>query len=653
MLFPPLRMSACFLATAAAAIFLTVPARGQEPADPGQTLDPSAPLDPMPDLGVDWPDMAVPEETPPADAAKSAAPVADIAADRRYRIVLEGMEGIGGEELRAKFNALSALAQDKNNAANVAQIDRRARQDEALLAELLRAYGYYDASVLTRVDTAEDGRVVVTLDAEPGVLYRFSDIALPGLDASGPKAAKLRGAFTVARQDPVNADKVTAARANLAVRLGREGYAFAKVGEPEVVVDHESKTASLSVRVDPDGAKRFGEIRIEGRKLFGPEHLARIARFRRGDAYDAAMMDDFRRALIQTGLVSSVELKPVQTAQPDVVDVAVKLERAPPRTIAGEVGYGTGEGFRLEASWTHRNLISPEGAVTFRGVAGTQEQLAGAVLRRSNFKQRDQVLTAQVVASHTDRNAYDARTLTIGAGIERLTNIIWQKKWTWSFGAELIASDERDVIVSTGEPRRRTFFIGAVPTSLSYDGSDDLLNPTRGYRLSGRLSPEVSFQGSAFGYSKAQIDGSAYFPVTGGTTMAGRIRLGSIAGASRDRIAPSRRFYAGGGGSVRGYGYQHIGPMDVNGDPVGGSSLAEFSIEARVRFGNFGIVPFIDGGNVYSSAVPRLTGLRYGAGLGVRYHTSFGPIRVDVGTPLNPRKGDARVAVYVSLGQAF
>ena len=153
---------------------------------------------------------------------------------------------------------------------------------------------------------------------------------------------------------------------------------------------------------------------------------------------------------------------------------------------------------------------------------------------------------------------------------------------------------------------------------------------------------------TALGHNVARIAG-----VNGITGIAGRVRLGSIVGASRERIAPSRRFYSGGGGSVRGYGYQHIGPMDVNGDPVGGRSLAEFSIETRVRFGDFGIVPFLDGGNVYSSSMPRLTGLRYGAGLGVRYHTSFGPIRVDVGTPLNPSKGDARVAVYVSLGQAF
>ena len=156
------------------------------------------------------------------------------------------------------------------------------------------------------------------------------------------------------------------------------------------------------------------------------------------------------------------------------------------------------------------------------------------------------MLTAQVVASHTNRNAYDAKTFTVGAGIERQTNIIWQKKWTWSLGGELVASDERDVIGLTAIPRRRTFFIAAIPTSLAYDGTDDLLNPTRGYRLSGRFSPEASLQDGVFGYARTQIDGSAYLPVAGRTVLAGRVRVGTITGASRDRIAPSRRFYSGG-----------------------------------------------------------------------------------------------------------
>ena len=181
-----------------------------------------------------------------------------------------------------------------------------------------------------------------------------------------------------------------------------------------------------------------------------------------------------------------------------------------------------------------------------------------------------------------------------------------------------------------------------------------MLDPTSGFRLSARFSPEASLQSGSFFYARLQLDGSAYWPVTDTITIAGRTRLGTILGASRDRIAPSRRFYAGGGGSVRGYGFQALGPRDpVFDDPIGGRSLTEFALEARVRVGNFGIVPFIDAGNISTSPLPRLQDLQFGAGIGVRYHTRFGPIRIDVGTPLNPRSGDPRIAVYVSLGQAF
>ena len=114
-------------------------------------------------------------------------------------------------------------------------------------------------------------------------------------------------------------------------------------------------------------------------------------------------------------------------------------------------------------SWQHRNLLPPEGAVTFRGVAGTREQLVSAILRRNNFRRRDQVLNAQVAISHVDRPAYNARTSVLAGGIERQSNIIWQKAWTWSVGAELIATDERDVDLASGTTRRRTFFIGAHP----------------------------------------------------------------------------------------------------------------------------------------------------------------------------------------------
>jgi translocation and assembly module TamA len=164
------------------------------------------------------------------------------------------------------------------------------------------------------------------------------------------------------------------------------------------------------------------------------------------------------------------------------------------------------------------------------------------------------------------------------------------------------------------------------------------------------------------------LEGTAYYPVGDKIVIAGRARAGSILGIDRDELAPSRRYYGGGGGSVRGYGFQRLGPFepvwslvpDEEGEidiadlrPIGGRSLNEFALEARYRFGDFGIVPFIDAGNSYSSSTPRLSDLRFGAGIGARYYTNFGPLRIDVATPLNPREGDSRIALYISIGQAF
>ncbi len=670
---------------ACAAIVLVanaVAAHGQDaaapPVDPPATLDPNSPMAAMPDLGVDWPDLAKPDaplaalptnpSTPVVAAPSASAPVSakaqskttDASGERRYAIVIDGLTGVpDAADIRSRFDGLSSLQQGAGKPANVAQVDRRAREDAGLLRDLLRAYGYYDAEVDARVGsiagptTTGDNRLAVTLAAAPGPAYRFTSVSLPGLADTGTNDAVLRKAFDVHQGDLVSADKVTNGVAALKAALGDHGYAFATVAEPDITVDHETHAATLVLAVDTGRQMRFGSYRVSGKKrVFGEGHVTRVARMKPGDRYDATRLDDLRRALIQTGLVSVVQLTPVRTADPNVVDVDVRLEPAPPRTVSALLGYGTGEGGSIEVDWQHRNFFPPEGAVTFRGLLGTQEQLVSAQLRRGNFRSRDQVLTAQIALDHQNRPAYNAKTATLAAGIERETNIIWQKKWTYSYGTELVASDERDVIQATGEPRRRTYYIGALPLSLSYDGSDDLLNPSRGYRLSAHVSPEVSFRGKAFEYVRLQLDGSAYQPV-GRVVFAERVRLGSIQGASSDVIAPTRRFYSGGGGSVRGFGYQKIGPRDVDNDPVGGASLAEFGLEARIRFGNFGIVPFFDGGNLYSQSLPRFTGLRYGTGLGARYYTSFGPIRVDVGTPINRQKGDSRIAVYVSLGQAF
>jgi translocation and assembly module TamA len=149
------------------------------------------------------------------------------------------------------------------------------------------------------------------------------------------------------------------------------------------------------------------------------------------------------------------------------------------------------------------------------------------------------------------------------------------------------------------------------------------------------------------------LQATGYFPVRDSLVLAGRVQAASIIGASVDQLAPSRRLYSGGGGSVRGYGYQQLGPKDANNDPIGGRDQVEFAVEARYRFGNFGIVPFVDGGRVGQGSALGLSGMRYGAGIGGRYYTNFGPLRVDVATPIGRRPGESRIALYIGIGQAF
>lgn len=701
-------------ALAALALGHGVAARGQETPPPQSAGDDLSPIDPdqdmapLPDLEIDWPDLD--QDPPPlptltdealandaaanlaeAEAERAAKPgeVADLAdatdetiddvdltldtskqeddaflgeagIERPYSVRVAGIEDSQSEGIAVnrRFGELSQLDARDGDPALIAQINRRSEADAELLYRLLRIDGYYDA--LVAFDFLPDitaQRVEVVFNVTPGERYPLSAVKLAGLDAAGADVPMFAAAFPVAVGDPADQDDIVAGREELSIALQENGYPFAAVDDPALTIDHEAVNGVLDMPVAPGGKRNFGAIVVPGGKPFGAAHTQLIARFEPGDLYKASDVEDLRRAIIATSLVSQVSIDPVDSGDGETVDIAVKMTPAPPRTIAGEIGYGTGEGFRAEVSWEHRNFFPPEGLVRARAVAGTREQLGHLVYRRNNFLRRDQVLTAQALASNQQFDAYDARTALISGVLERKTTLIFQKKWTWSLGAEIVYTAERPSPNATNPPPRTTYYIAALPGSLYYDGSDDLLDPKRGFRIGGRLSPEFSLASNNAGYARIQLDGSYYRPVSDKVVLAGRVRLGTIAGAPTSDIAPSRRNYAGGGGSVRGYGYQAIGPRDADNDPTGGRGLIELSAEARIRLnafgGNFGVVPFVDAGNVYDSEFPDFSGLRIGAGIGIRYYTNFGPIRVDLGTPLNPRQGDPRIAVYVSLGQAF
>jgi translocation and assembly module TamA len=361
---------------------------------------------------------------------------------------------------------------------------------------------------------------------------------------------------------------------------------------------------------------------------------------------------------VATNLYGSVGVEPLDTGQdrPDgrrQVDLVVRSQPGPSHSLSAGLGYETGLGTTLNGSWSAYNLFPPEGALTLHGVLGTEQQLARVTFVRSNAGQRDRAIQARIQVSRQKLQAYDANTAEISGSVSRQSTPIWQKRWTYSAGLGASVSEEAGYDLSLHRPVRRTYEVVSLPLQLGYDRSDSLLNPTRGFRLTVMPRPALSIGNGSRPYVQLEGEADGYFPATSALVLAGRLRVGSLLGATAEDIAPSRRFYAGGGGSVRGFGYQQLGPKDPANNPVGGSALTEMSIEARYRFGDFGMVAFVDGGQVSRTSTPGFDQLRFGAGVGARYYTSFGPLRIDVATPLSRRAGEAGVGVYVSIGQAF
>jgi translocation and assembly module TamA len=658
-----------------------VPDAEFEAAVPSLTSDPNAPLEPIEDFAapapvlVQEPELAAPlppigqfDVQPVQIAGVEDAPATEI----RYRTQVIGLDEVG---LTSQFNALSAL-KDDDDAPNAAIVTARAEEDEGLAVRLLHSAGYYDATATSTIEQLpnEPGRVRAVLTAVPGRKYTLSSVTVNAAPTVPPELPRRELALKIG--DPIDAVRIQAAEANVQLVLPQQGYAFAQVGQRDILLDEAVGTGDYTLPVEVGPRVRFAGIKTQGDLAFDADHVELLARFKPGELYDSRKVDDLRQALVATGLFTSVGVEPQRTGRPaadgtEEVDLLVQQNAGPARTLAAEGGYGTGQGIRIEGSWTHRNLFRPEGALIVRGVAGTQEQALGVTFRRSNAGQRDRTFLLQALANRSDYQAFEAFTGTLAARVSYDSTPIWQKRFTYAYGAELIGTNESVYDFSRLDRVRRTYFIGAIPLLAGFDTSDDLLNPTRGFRVNLRLSPETSIQGGTRPYVRSMIEGTAYYPIGQNMVLAGRLRAGSIAGITRDALAPSRRYYAGGGGSVRGFGFQELGPRTEEPNPkfdptdpeeedsptifrpVGGRSLNEAAIELRYRFGNFGIVPFFDVGQVYESTLPKGSDLRMGVGIGGRYYTNFGPFRIDVGTPLNRRPGESKVALYLSIGQAF
>jgi translocation and assembly module TamA len=576
-------------------------------------------------------------------------------AEVAYEPVIVGVEDSGLASLLEDVSELF-LRREQPPDTELA-LRRRAGDDVERLTEALRAEGYYAGVVKTEFDEGDGGETIVRLVVDPGPPYLLSkfDVILPDNAPATAEAAAAQltpEALDLKLGERAQAAKVVSATTEATARFGRNGYPFAELVRRRAVVDHAARTMAVELAIDPGPFVRFGETSIEGLEGVEPGAVRRELGWRAGEPFDTRKTAAARQALSATRLFSSIMLDWPDAPGPDGrLPVRLRLTEAEHRTVGAGVSYSTSEGVGSKVYWGHDNLLGAGEHLRLEGVLADQRQGVTATFRRPWFlERRDQALELAAEIEHQAVKAYEADTA-------RVSTIV-QRKLTDRLTASGGLGYEHSVIEEeAGRQRRDNFDLVDVPLSLAYDGADDLLNPRRGWRASLAVTPTVGVLNTDSRFVTIRPAASYYLSIDGEGrhVLALRGQAGVITGQSRSGIPASRRLYAGGGDTVRGYGFQLVGPLDEEGDPLGGASMVAGSVELRSRiYGDFGAVAFVDAGNVFNGTTPDFSdGVRVGAGVGFRYYTPVGPVRLDFAVPLDKRSVDDDFQIYVSFGQAF
>lgn len=564
-----------------------------------------------------------------------------------YKVDLSGVDG----ELKDRVAAESRLvSQQGQGAPSLAALRRRAEEDGDALRALLRAQGWYEGKVEVTMD---DGQrpVPVRLRVEPGPEFRLAafDVSYdvpPGQLPPQPVPLEDLG---VDRGGRAQADEVVKAGAALLKALAGQGYPLARIAARQAVVDHAARTMRVAVTVATGPQARFGPLSVQGVSGVDEQWVRNRVPWQAGERFSLAAMDLLRKRLMDSRLFSSVRLSTAEAVDAEGrLPVTLGLTEAKARSVGVGGTWSTTEGLGGQAFWETRNLLG--GAERLRGQvsASRLRRQAGLDATAPDFLAVDQDLIAAAKADEQTTPAYATRTLGASAGLSWLLGEAWRASASTAF--ERTWQDQEDV--------QRRFTLLSWPLELRHDDTDDLLDPTRGNRSILTLQPFLDMQAGLTPFTRAEMDESAYWQILDEPRLilAGWGRFGTLQGAGLFDIPADKRFYAGGAGSVRGFGYQKAGPIDSAGVSTGGRSELAFGGEVRIKATDtIGVVPFVEGGRAYAQSLPDVSQhLFWGAGLGLRYFTPIGPVRADVAVPLNPRPDiDGAYQVYLSLGQAF
>jgi translocation and assembly module TamA len=621
------------------------------------------------------------DDTPPA-VSRAAIP---------YSLTVE-VAGDDGALKSAARDASSLYSLRKDAPADGEALARRAESDFAPVIDALWGAGYYNASVTIAIDgaslaigssdiaafarAAEGYRnraaAPVVIKVEPGPLFKLRMVRV--LDALGVPFTddELPQRIVGLRSgDPAAASGIRAAETRIVDYFRKQGRPLAKIQSVTPVVDHALDIMDVTISVAPGPIAPFGEATIEGPQTFDPSIVRSYLYIHPGDPYSPAAIADARNTIREIPAVGGVRITEGTT-----LDAYGRL----PYTIAVEDRLPYAFGASLKYSTTN----GPEGQVYWedRNVFGGAERLR---LQADIFYAPPWYISSQSL-SHFSSNDIGGRVSASflkpalgGTTNDLLIDALAEKMSTSGAGFVGYQAEDADVTASLRHRFNQNFWVQAgleaqkgdatdalgtvnyrlvgVPVSANYDTTDSKLDPTRGVKLSASAVGFGTFLGSSLDMVQVKAGASAYYSLDADSryVLAGRVAAGGMSGPELDQIPANWRFYAGGGGSVRGYAYNELGPTVFWGAVVGGRSVFDASAELRIKVTDtIGIVPFFDVGNAFTSNFPNFSEpLFAAAGLGLRYYTSVGPIRLDVAFPLERRDGTGPVAIYVSIGQSF
>ncbi len=573
----------------------------------------------------------------------------------------------GEEDLEEGLRAASLLvATQDEDVTDPAEILAAARAEYGRLVGALYSEGYYGGVISVTIDGREAaeispladlgriGRVVVTVD--PGARFRFSQADI------GPLAPDTEIPEEFAVGEPAPSGVIVEAARSAVTGWRAVGHAKAEVAGQSVVAQHDRGMIAAEIAMGPGPRARFGRLTFTGSNDVREERLRAIAGYPRGEVFDPEELEDVERRLRQTQVFSAVALTEAETLNyDDTLDIRADLVAYPPRRIGFGAEYSTDDGATLTAFWLHRNLFGGaerlriDGSVSGLGSDETDEGNAGTDygvgirLERPATFSPENTLFVEARAERLNEEDYTSNVGTLGFGINRYVNDRIEVEYGLAYRFSRVEAD--------GETTDYSML--TAPLSGTYDSRENELDPKGGFYAALGVTPFYGLNDETGDGARLTWDGRTYvsFGADDRFTLAGRVQGGSIAGADLERVPNDYRFYSGGGGTVRGHSYQSLGVTLDDGVESGGASFVGVSAEARIGVTeSIGVVAFYDYGIVGRDAFPGSDSEDHaGAGLGLRYLTPIGPIRLDVATPVSsPEDEDASgVEVYIGIGQAF